>query len=107
MKKSKKRSGSRRNKTPYYTPGRNMFGEVAETHLIVLERETALYQMLDAIRQLDNSRKIEFTFDCRCFEGHWEEYEEICRKAYSFLMKHSNHLNMPVYDAAWLKNSAS
>ena len=68
MKKTKKRNGKRHNAIPY-TPGRNMFGGKAETHLIVLKRETALNQMLDAICQFDGSEK-EFTFDMSCFNDH-------------------------------------
>ena len=40
-----------------YTPGRNVFGDRAETHLIVLKRETAFQQMMDCICQLDGSEK--------------------------------------------------
>ena len=65
--------------TPYYTPGRNIFGEIAETHFIVLKKETAFEQMLDAVRQLDGSVK-EFTFDHSCFNDNPAAYEEICQK---------------------------
>ena len=55
-----------------YTPGRNAFGEKAETHFVVLKRETALEQMVEAISQLDGNPK-EFTYDMSCFIGHEEE----------------------------------
>jgi hypothetical protein len=72
-----KKNTNRRNGIPY-TPGRNMYGQKAETHLIVLKRETALQQMLDAVRTLDGSDK-EFTFDMRCFIGHEAEAKEIMK----------------------------
>jgi len=83
MKKSKKKN-NRRSYPSYYTPGRNMFGEKAETYLIVLKRETALQQMLDAVSQLDGSAK-EFTFDMRCFNGYPEELAEVQAKVEAFL----------------------
>ena len=79
--KSKK---NRYNGIPY-TEGRNMFGEKAETKLIVLKRETALSQMLDAICQLDGTEK-EFTYDGSCFNDNPEEFEEIINKAEAFML---------------------
>jgi hypothetical protein len=85
MKKSKKKN-NRRSYPSYYTPGRNMFGEKAETYLIVLKRETALQQMLDAARQFDNYYgKIEFIFDMSCFNGYPEECAEVKAKVEAFL----------------------
>ena len=63
----------------HYTPGRNVFGEKAETHLVVLKRETAFEQMMDCICQLDGSTK-EFTFDMSCFNGHEDEMAEVMAK---------------------------
>ena len=54
-KKAKKNRTTRNNSA--YTPGRNVFGEKAETHLIVLKRETAFQQMMDAICQLMAARR--------------------------------------------------
>ncbi len=62
-----------------YTPGRNVFGEKAEIHFIVLERETAFEQMMDAILSLDESEK-EFTFDWSNFAGHEDEIAEVMAK---------------------------
>ena len=62
-KKNSKKNRTTRNNIPY-TSGRNMFGEKAETHFIVLKRETAFQQIMDCISQLDGSSK-EFTFDMR------------------------------------------
>ena len=85
MKKSKRRNNlSNYNGIPY-TPGRNMFGEKAETYLIVLKRETALQQMLDAVSQLDGGGKKEFTFDMSCFNGHPKELAEVHAKVEAFL----------------------
>ncbi len=84
MKKSKKKN-NRRSYPSYYTPGRNMFGEKAETYLIVLKRETALQQMLDAISQLNGGGEKEFTFDMSCFNDHPEERAEVYAKAEAFL----------------------
>ena len=60
---------------PIYTPGRNMFGNKAEIRFVVLKRETALQQMIDAICQLEG--EMEYTFDMRCFQGHPEELEQV------------------------------
>ena len=65
--------------SPYYTPGRNIFGQIAETHYIVLKKETAFEQMLDAVRQLDGTVK-EFNFNTTCFKDDPEAFEEIARK---------------------------
>lgn len=84
MKKSKKRNHRCTNVNPYYTPGKNVFGDKAETQFIVLERETALQQMLDAICQLDGGEK-EFTFDMSCFNGFEDELDEIHAKVEAFM----------------------
>ena len=80
----KKRNKRNNRKNAYYTEGRNMFGNKAETHLIVLKKETALSQMLDAVCQLDGSEK-EFTFDASCFKDNLEEYEQIWSKVMAFM----------------------
>lgn len=67
-----KRKKNRAIRSGAYTPGRNAFGEKAETHFVVLKRETALEQMEEAISQLDGSPK-EFTCDMSCFIGHEDE----------------------------------
>ena len=72
MKKSKSAKRNAAVRDGAYTPGRNMFGEKAETHFIVVKRETAFEQYMDAISQLDGSAK-EFTFDLSCFNGHEDE----------------------------------
>ena len=82
-KKNSKKNRTTRNNIPY-TAGRNMFGEKAETHFIVLERETAFQQIMDCISQLDGSSK-EFTFDMRCFNGHEEELEQVMAKVKAFM----------------------
>ena len=89
-----------------YTPGNNMFGQKAETYLIVLERETAFEQMMECICQLDGSTK-EFTFDCSCFLGHEDEYEEVIAKARSFMMFRAAMQKQPFYDISALMDKAS
>ena len=88
MKNTKKRNKkhSTRNNIPY-TPGRNAFGEKAETEFIILNRETALQQYMDAISELERSNvKKEYTFDCSCFIGHEDEYAEVMAKVQVFRM---------------------
>ncbi len=82
--KNKKRNHRKYNSFDY-TAGRNMFGEKAETHFIVLKKETALAQMLDAVCQFDGSTK-EFTFDMTCFNDSPAELEEIFAKVEAFMM---------------------
>ena len=94
MKKNKKRNNRNiKNAKATYTPGRNMFGEKAETYLIVLERETAVRQILDAIKQLDGTVAKEFTFDWSCFNGHEEEYAEVTAKVESILEMRARMMN--------------
>ena len=103
-KKTKKNRTTRNN--PAYTPGRNVFGEKAETHLIVLERETAFEQMMDAICQLDGSTK-EFTFDMRCFNGHEDELDLLMTKVELFLEMKARMCRKPIYDISdWLEDIA-
>ena len=93
-------------KNSAYTPGRNVFGEKAETHLIVLKRETAFHQMMDAICQLDGSTK-EFTFDMRCFDGHEEELNQLMAKVQAFLAMKARISRKPLYDCSgWLDEIA-
>ncbi len=66
-----------------YTPGYDMFGNKAETQLIVLERETAFEQMMDAICQLHKG--MEYTFNANCFKGHEEELDAIMAKVAFFM----------------------
>ena len=80
-----KRRNHRKPNLNAYTSGRNMFGEKAETHFIVLKEETALSQILDAICQFDGTTK-EFTFDMTCFNDSPEELEEIFGKVETFMM---------------------
>ena len=91
---------------PVYTPGRNVFGEKAETHLIVLKRETAFQQIMDAICQLDGSTK-EFTFDMRCFDGHEEELDQLMTKVQVFMEMKARINRKPLYDCScWLNGVA-
>lgn len=78
---SNKSDNKKRNRIPY-AEGRNVFGEKAKTKLIVLKRETAYEQVLEAFHQFDRSnRPIEFTFDTHCFAGHEGEFNRILNKA--------------------------
>ena len=77
MKKKNKKN------TKYYTNGRNIFGDKAKTHLIVLNKENAFEQMLDALCNLEDNE--EFTFDSSCFKDSPEEFEEIMDKVDAFL----------------------
>ena len=79
MKRNKKSLKKAAIRSGDYTPGRNAFGEKAETHFIVLERDTAFEQVMDAVLSLDGSTK-EFTFDMSCFNGHEDEMNEVMAK---------------------------
>ena len=96
-KKHAKKNRTTRNNSGY-TPGRNMFGEKAETHLIVLKRETAFEQMMDCTCQLDGSKTIEFTYDCSCFIGHMDELEAVVEKVWMFTNMRAKILGMPSCD---------
>lgn len=87
----------------HYTPGRNVFGDKAETHLVVLKRETAFEQMMDCICQLDGSTK-EFTFDMRCFDGHKEELDQIISKVNTFLSLKAGLAHKSLIDCSDLLN---
>ena len=103
-KKAKKNRTTHNN--PAYTPGRNVFGEKAETHLIILKRETAFQQMMDAICQLDGNTK-EFTFDMRCFDGHEEELDQLMTKVQVFMEMKARISRKPLYDCScWLNGVA-
>lgn len=104
-KKNHKKNRTTRNNSAY-TPGRNMFGEKAETHLVVLKRETAFQQIMDCICQLDGSTK-EFTFDMRCFKGHEEELEQIWAKVEGFMALKAMLNHKPFYDVSdiWSKSA--
>ena len=84
MKKTKRAKRNAAIRSGSYTPGRNVFGEKAETHFIVLKRETAFEQYMDAICQLDGST-MEFTFDLSCFDGHEDEMLEVMAKVQAVL----------------------
>ncbi len=96
MKKPGKKNPRSRKDIPY-TPGRNIFGEKAETHLIVLKRETALQQMIDAICQLDDGGKKEFAFDISCFADYPEEFAELDAKVDAFLQIRAQLLGMSIH----------
>ena len=100
-KRNSKKNHATRNKSSY-TPGRNVFGEKAETHLIVLKRETAFEQMVECICQLDGSTK-EFTFDMRCFDGHEEELGLVMTKVQMFLEMIEKMNRKPLLDCSgWM-----
>ena len=86
---------SYRNTVPY-TKGRNMFGEKCKTKLIILKRETALEQMLDAITQIETDAT-EFTFDATCFKDSLAEYQEVLRKVDIILSIKAKALRQPYY----------
>ena len=70
--------------TTTYTEGRNMFGEKCKTELIVLKREIALTQMLEAICTFNGEKK-EYTFDVSCFKDSPTEFDELYTKVESFI----------------------
>ena len=84
MKKSKRAKRNAAIRSGNYTPGRNVFGLKAETHFIVLERESAFEQMIDAMFQLDG-KTIEFTVDLSCFDGYEDEKLEVMTKVQAAL----------------------
>ena len=108
MKRTKKHN--KKNTThnnSFYTPGRNVFGEKAETHLVVLKRETAFQQMMDCICQLNGEGKKEFTFDMRCFNGHEEELDQLMTKVEAFMEMKARISRKPLYDCSgWLEDIA-
>ncbi len=100
-KKNSKKNRNTRHNIPY-TPGRNVFGDRAETHLIVLKRETAFQQMMDCICQLDGSEK-EYTFDMRCFNGYENELEQLMAKVQMFMAMRATMQSKPLYDCSdWM-----
>ena len=102
--RNKKNNEARRNSA--YTPGRNVFGEKAETHLVILKRETAFQQMMDCICQLDGSTK-EFTFDMRCFDGYENERAQVLNKVQSFLEMKARIPRKLCYDCSeWMTNAS-
>lgn len=104
-KNNSKKNRNTRHNIPY-TPGRNMFGDRAETHLIVLKRETAFQQMMDCICQLDGSEK-EFTFDMRCFTGHEDELEQVMVKVNAFLSLKAQINHETIYDCSDMLNEVA
>lgn len=103
-KKAKKNRTTHNNST--YTPGRNIFGQRAETHLVVLERETAFQQIMDCICQLDGSTK-EFTLDCTNFNGHEDELDEITAKVKAILELKARLCHNEFFDCSdWLNGAA-
>ncbi len=97
-KRNGKKNRTTRNGIPY-TPGRNMFGEKARTHFVVLKRETAFEQIMDCICQLDGSTK-EFTFDMNCFKGHEEELDYITAKVNAFMALKAGLANKSFFDSS-------
>ena len=87
---------SYRNTIPY-TTGRNIFGDKCKTKLIVLRKETALEQMVEAISQIDKD-DIEFTIDANCFKDSPEEYKELMRKVDIVLTIKAKALGLPYYE---------
>ena len=79
-----------------YTPGYNMFGHKAETHYVVLKKETAFQQILECICQLDGTRK-EFTFNTSCFNGNKEELDEVLEKAHTLMKLKASMCGAPFY----------
>ncbi len=96
MKKRNKKNTTRSNSA--YTPGRNAFGQKAETHLVVLERETAFKQIMDCLPQLDKSDNIEFTWDCSCFIGHEDEYKALMEKVQRIMSLKARMMGVPYYE---------
>ena len=96
-KKKAKKNRTTRNGIPY-TPGRNAFGQRAETHLVVLERETAFKQMMDCLAQLQGEKTIEFTWDCSCFVGHEDEYRALMEKVQRIMSLKASMMGVPYYE---------
>lgn len=96
-KKKAKKNRTTHNGIPY-TPGRNAFGQRVETHLVVLERETAFKQMMDCLAQLDKSDNIEFTWDCSCFIGHEDEYKAFMEKVQRIMSLKARMMGVPYYE---------
>lgn len=100
-----KKNRTTRNNIPY-TSGRNVFGDRAETHLIVLKRGTAFQQIMDCICQLDGSDK-EFTFDMRCFNGHEEELDQVMAKVNAFMALKAQLNHKSICDCSgWMEKIA-
>ena len=95
-KKRNKKNTTRNNSA--YTPGRNAFGQKAETHLVVLERETAFKQIMDCLSQLQGEKTIEFTWDCSCFIGHEDEYRALMEKVQRIMSLKASMMGVPYYE---------
>ena len=95
-----KRKTNKRNHTYQmgYTPNYNAFGQRAETHIIKIERETALEQIIEVLCLVEKGKgNIEFTLDCSCFIGHEDEYKEVFAKAQAFTAMIAKKNNLPFY----------
>ena len=95
-----KNKKTRINTTTYYTEGRNVFGQKCKTELIIIKKETALTQMLDAICTLKGDENKEYTFDVSCFKDSPAELNEVFHKVESFmrLMAKAQNLSFGSYN---------
>lgn len=82
MKRNKKKMNNPYNGIPY-TPGRNIFGEKVRTKLVILEKDTAFSQMVEALCHIGENEEI--TFNATCFKGCEDEYMRILDRVEKFL----------------------
>ena len=64
-----------------------------KSNVIVLKRETALKQMLEAVSQIDKTKEV--CFDTRCFDGHEEEGDSFYRLYELAMVMKTRSMNIP------------
>ncbi len=77
-KHSKKNQNTRRN------PGRIVLDENTIENFLVLKRETAFQQLMDAMCKFNEDGDM-FIADLNCFDGHEEELGEVMEKVHRFM----------------------
>lgn len=84
QKAKSKRSKKNNRANGFYTPNYNAFGERAETHLVMVNNETALEQLVGCfvkVLETNGKNNIEFTIGWENFDGDCAKQEELCGKA--------------------------
>ena len=104
-KKNRKTNRNTRKNIPY-TPGRNMFGDKAETRFVVLKRETAYEQMVEAMTWMFKGASREVTYDATCFAGHEDERKALLERIKLFVTLRTSLSTQRVYHVD-IRNSAA
>ncbi len=80
-----------------YTPGRNMLGDKVETRLVILKRETAYTQMIEALSWVLNGDNREATYDMTCFVGHEDEMERLAKRVQLYITFNASMKGIPLF----------